>query len=68
MRASQVVLVVKNPPPSAGYIRDTGLIPGSGKSPGGEHGNPLHYSKCLENSMYKVAWWSTFLSFKKSQT
>ena len=65
---SQVALVVKNLPAKAADIRDTGSMPGWGKSPGGEHGNPLHYSKCLENSMYKVAWWSTFQSFKKSQT
>jgi len=37
----QVVLVVKNPPASAGDIRDTGFIPGLGRSPGGGHGNPL---------------------------
>ena len=43
-----MVLVVKNLPPRAGDIRDTGSIPGSGKYPGGEHGNPLQYS-CLEN-------------------
>ena len=42
------VLVVKNPPVSAGDIRDVGSIPGSGSSPGGGHGNPLQYS-CLEN-------------------
>ena len=47
-RASQVVLVVKNPPANAGNIKDVGLIPGSGRSPGGGHGNPLQYS-CLEN-------------------
>jgi len=29
---------------SAGAIRDTGSIPGSGRCPGGEHGNPLQYS------------------------
>jgi len=46
---SQVVLVVKNPPATAGDIRDAGLIPGLGRSPGGGHGNPLQYS-CLENS------------------
>ena len=38
---SQVVLVVKNPPANAGDIRDTGSIPGLGRSPGGGHGNPL---------------------------
>ena len=46
--ASQVVLVVKNPPASAGDIKDAGSISGSGRSPGGGHGNPLQYS-CLEN-------------------
>ena len=38
--ASQMALVVKNPPANAGDIRDLGLIPGSGRSPGGGHGNP----------------------------
>ena len=41
--AFQVVLVVKNPSTSAGNIRDTGLIPELGSSPGGEYGNPLQY-------------------------
>ena len=40
--------VVKNPPTNAGDIRDAGLIPGSGRSPGEGNGNPLQYS-CLEN-------------------
>ena len=43
-----MALVVKNPPANAGHIRDIGSIPGSGRSPGGGHGNPLQYS-CLEN-------------------
>ena len=47
-RASHVALVVKNPPANAGDLRDTGLIPGSGRSPRGGHGNPLQYS-FLEN-------------------
>jgi len=55
---SQVVLVVKNLPPSAGDIRDMGLIPGLGMSPGGGHGNPLQYS-CLENPMDRGAWQAT---------
>ena len=38
----------KNLPDNAGDSRDTVLIPGSGRSPGGGHGNPLQYS-CLEN-------------------
>ena len=48
-RASQMALVLKNSPANAGDLRDTGLILGSGRSPGGGHGNPLEYS-CLENS------------------
>ena len=45
--ASQVALVVDNPPANARDMRDTGSIPGSGKSPGGGHGDPLQDS-CLE--------------------
>ena len=52
---SQVALVVKNPTASVGDIRDLSSIPGSGRSPGGEHGNPLQYS-CLENPMDRGAW------------
>ena len=52
--ASQVALVVKNLPARAGDIRDAGLVPGLGRSPGGEHGNPLQYS-CLENPMDRGA-------------
>ena len=43
-----MVLMVKNTPAIAGEVRDTGSIPGSGRSPGKEHGNALQYS-CLEN-------------------
>ena len=43
-RASQVALVVKNPPVNAGDIRDVGSIPGLGGSPGGRNGNPPQYS------------------------
>ena len=48
--------MVKNPPANAGDVRDKGLIPGSGRSPGGGNGNPLQYS-CLENPMDREAWW-----------
>ena len=48
--ASQVALVVKKLPANAGDLRGVGSIPGSGRSPGGGHGNPLQYS-CLENLM-----------------
>ena len=47
--ASQVVLIVKNPAANAGYVRDLGSIPGSGRFPGVGNGNPLQYS-CVENS------------------
>ena len=50
--------MVKNPLANAGDVRDTHLIPGSGRSPGGGNGNPLQYS-CLENSMDRGAWWTT---------
>ena len=43
-------VVVKNPSANARDIRDAGSIPGSGRSPGGGHGNPLHFS-CLANPM-----------------
>ena len=64
---SLVMLVVKNPPASAGKVRDSGLIPGSGRSPGGGNGNPLQYS-CLEKSMDREAWQATVHVFVKSQT
>ena len=47
--ASQVTLVVKNPPANAGDIRHTGSTPGSGRSPGGGNGNLFQYS-CLGKS------------------
>ena len=50
-----MVLVVKNPPANAGDVRDTGSIPGLGRSPGEGNGNLLQYS-CLENSMDRGAW------------
>ena len=46
--ASQVALVVKNLPANAGDVREVGLIPGLGRSPGEDNGNPLQYP-CLEN-------------------
>ena len=54
--ASQIVLVVKSPPASAGDRRVAGSIPGLGRSPGEGNGNPLQFS-CLENSMDGGAWW-----------
>ena len=50
--------VVKNlPADNAGDTRDSGSIPGLGRSTGRGNGNPLQYS-CLENSMHKEAWWA----------
>ena len=46
---------VKNLPANTG---DTGLIPGSGRSPGEENGNSLQYY-CLDNPMDRGAWWAT---------
>ena len=65
--ASQVVLMVKTLPANAGDMKDPGLIPGSGKSPGGGYGNPLQYS-CLENPKDRGAWWATVHRVAKSQT
>ena len=56
--AFQVALVVKNPPASAGELKDTGSILGLGRSPGKGNGNPLQYS-CLENPMDGGVGWAT---------
>ena len=53
-RALQVVLVVKNLPANAIDGRDVGSIPGSGRSPGGGHDNPVQYS-CLESPVDREA-------------
>ena len=66
-RASQVALVVKNPPANAGDLRNAGSIPGSGRFPGKGHSNPLQYS-CLENPMDRGAWWVTVLGVTQSRT
>ena len=58
MRASQGVLVVKNPLANVGDIRAMDSILGSGRSPGEGNGNPLQYS-CLENSTDRGAWWAS---------
>ena len=52
---------------SACNAGDTGLIPGSGGSPGAEHGNPLQCS-CLESSMDRGAWQTTVHRVAKRQT
>ena len=58
LRASQVALVVKNPPVNAGDVRDVGSIPELGRSPGGGKGTPLQYSS-LGNPMDRGTWWAT---------
>ena len=65
VRASQVVLVVKNLPANAGDISDISLIPGLERSHGGGHGNPFQYS-CLENPMDTGAWLVTVHRVTKS--
>ena len=65
--ASQVALVVKNLSTNAGDKRDSGLIPGSERSPGGGHGNSLYYS-CLENPTNRGAWRATVHGVAKSWT
>ena len=65
-RASQVVLAVKSLPANAGDLRDAGLIPGLGRSPGGGHGNPLQYS-CLEDPMDRD-WQAAVHRVTQSQT
>ena len=59
--------MVKNPSANAGDPRDVGLIPGLGRSPGAENGNPVQYS-CLENSMERGAWQGTVHGVAKSWT
>ena len=57
----------KEPACQCRYIRDAGSVPGSGKSPGGGHGNPLQ-NACLENPMNRGAWRATVHRVAKSQT
>ena len=63
MGLPKVALLVKKQPASAG---DVGLIPGSGRPPGGGHGNPFHYF-CLENPMDRGEWWATVYGVAKRQ-
>ena len=64
--ALAVALVIKNPLASEEDVRDMDLIPGSRRSPGEWHGNPLQYS-FLENPMDRWAWWATVCRVAKSQ-
>jgi len=62
-----VAPVVNNPLANAGNVRNVGLIPGSGRSPGEGNGNPVQYS-CLENPMDGGAWWAKVHGVTKSWT
>ena len=62
-----MALVVKNPPANAGDIRNSSSVPGTGRSPGGGHGNPLQYS-CLGNLMDRGAQWVTVHGVTESDT
>jgi len=62
-----VALLVKNLPANAEDLRDAGSIPGTRRSPGGGHGNPLQYS-CLENPMGRGTWQATIHRVAKSRT
>ena len=59
--------MVKSPPANVGDIRDVGLIPGSGRPPGGGHGNSLQYS-FLKNPMDRGAWRAIVHGVAQSQT
>ena len=61
------MVLVKNPPANSGDIRDSGSIPGLGRSPGGGNDNPLQYS-CLENPMDRGDWWAIVYRVTKSWT
>ena len=58
--------MVKNPPANAGEKRDMGSVPGSGRSPGGGHGNPFQYA-CLENLIDRGTWQATVHRVTQSQ-
>ena len=67
MPASKLTLGVKNPTADAGDLREVGLMPGLGRSPGGGHGNPLQ-NACLEKPMDRGAWRATVHGVTKSWT
>ena len=62
-----VAELIKNLPANAGDVRDAGSTPGSGRSPGEGHGNPLQHS-CLENATDRGAWQSTIHRISKGRT
>ena len=56
MGASPVAQLLKNPPANAGDVREVGMIPGWGRSPGEGNGSPLQYS-CMKSPKDRGAWW-----------
>ena len=58
--------VIKNPSANAGDVKDVGLTPGLGRSPGEGNGSPLQHS-CLENPVDGGAWWATVHGAVKSR-
>ena len=67
LRASQVMIVVKNLPANEGDVREVGLIPRMRRSPAGGHSNPLQYS-CLENPTNGGTWQAIVYRVTQSQT
>ena len=61
-----MALVLKTPPANAGDGRDLGLIYGSGRSPGGGHGNPLQLQYSCLKSPRDRGWWTTVHGVTKS--
>ena len=61
-----MAVIIKNTPANAGYIKDTGLIPGSGGSPGEGNCNPLQY--LVWRISDRRAWWATVRRVAKSWT
>ena len=59
--------MVKNLPANARDVKDSGSIPGLGRSPRGGNGNPLQYS-CVGNPMDRGAWRVTVHGVGKSHT
>ena len=64
---AEMALALKTLPASAGDLRKVGSVPGSRRSPGGRHGNPLQYS-CLKNPMDRGAWQLTVHRVTRSWT
>ena len=67
MRASQAALVKKKPPANAGFIRDAGSIPGSGRFPWRRRAWQPTLVLFLENLMDRGAWWVAVHRVAKSQ-